>query len=1386
MAKNLLLRIGTVFAIVVVLLPLIAPAAASTLQGHSSILSYNKPFIHPLLLREEFWSQGYVALGDSLVGKLSSTVRTVAKLLGLRVESDGGNNYARLLLILPPDMDVKSVIELLRGKVTAILNVFPTHAYTIVSVIASKKELTKLVNEHGIIAVLPDLELTFLSLRSKVLEEVEGFPASLKDKLLEADLQRNIELLQTSGGVPFHYTVNITGAAKVWELGITGDNATIAIIDTGVDYSSAGLGYDALARDEYGYPLILEDTAGLILFSVPASSVTGNTAEFNVAEMYYYLPFYVWWGYGVVVKDYRGFVYVSIGDCENSTEYELPSNWTIPDDAVGTPSTPPRLGMLVEVVFVPLGVIIYTVPGIAADRDGDGYYDSIYFDLSTAYYYLGQSLSACGIDVAGLPAEADFSFADEQPVYYFGGEIVARDFDGDGYLDFSVGTLAGYYYDTGIVLLEYLGVLPEVMKTVDLGDAIGIEVLREWFTEDIVGGIWPGFDVEGGRWAAIHYDFHSHGTFCATTAAGRPVPFIDYTGEGVMAIVGQAPGAKIAAANALFAGDVATALYFFSGFDLVTPYGYAYLQSIWKHSWVERSGYVWGWRYTGQHKVDITSNSWGISGWILWGWGSGVDPISIVVDFTTLATGTAHFIAVGNGGPGWGTVTSPGAATLGIGVGAATEFTYRPMYGYLPGGNREVVSWSNRGPASTGVAKPDIVAIGSFAFAVGRVWESLGYGMLTGLPWLQVDLFGGTSQATPMTAGVAALVVSAYKTVYGKPLEAPRLKTILMNSAVDMGFNALSQGAGFVNAVKAVEKALGLSPIVYAEPSYFVEAYREATGYRILTSWYEPKVVVYGMPGEAKEFRLVVEDATRVRVYALTFNVKPVMTFTRVIDLGGLGSNAILPVAVFEASRLSRFNYIEIVGTLHYRFYDPIGRGIEHANAVGGVLAYGLELWYWIDFNRDNVIQFNETARIQYDIRGGNQLHIQVAKLGDQIREIHRLVETIIGLDPDDYPRRFVLVFRVFGNEWSGEPVKARLSIIVYAGYVKPIPLSITYARADGKLLIKAKMVLPKRPGLYEGYIVVYDIGGREKIIIPFTVNVYAVVNRAKLVLNPSTRDYSLYSNFYLRGVEDFLWRYETGDWRFIKVFVKDASVKMLVVEVTWPKSRVSIDYTSNIDVAVLGPSRYYFVVDEGPAATTTVLNGVLLGGELTHPEDWEMKAYWDSPAPGVSRIIVPVDGPGVYTVVVRNIQFSGERVAEPIRVTIYPVVGYVYGSTVRAGGSSYVIMSLRTYTTLLKLVDPIPPLDTVYVNTSGMYYATLEDVDISVVKAYTISRGYVQKLIMFLKTSKSTPAGLYTVPVAATASLPVYTIGWYKAGDLAVTYESGDIALLATIRIIG
>ncbi len=66
----------------------------------------------------------------------------------------------------------------------------------------------------------------------------------------------------------------------------------------------------------------------------------------------------------------------------------------------------------------------------------------------------------------------------------------------------------------------------------------------------------------------------------------------------------------------------------------------------------------------------------------------------------------------------------------------------------------------------------------------------------------------GTSMATPHVSGVAALMLQAYP-----QLTPEAIKKRLMNTGVDLGYNPISQGAGRIDAVLAVNTTIKITPM---------------------------------------------------------------------------------------------------------------------------------------------------------------------------------------------------------------------------------------------------------------------------------------------------------------------------------------------------------------------------------------------------------------------------------------------------------------------------------------------------------------------------------------------------------------------------------------------
>jgi len=120
-------------------------------------------------------------------------------------------------------------------------------------------------------------------------------------------------------------------------------------------------------------------------------------------------------------------------------------------------------------------------------------------------------------------------------------------------------------------------------------------------------------------------------------------------------------------------------------------------------------------------------------------------------------------VAAGNSGPEPGTVESPGAMPNCLTVGA-----YDPVKG-------EMADFSSRGPTRWGDVKPDVVAPGvNIDSATEGVCDTAGDGVPS-----RYSPLSGTSMATPVAAGLVALMRQCHRDVLGKMLTLAEVKEMM-------------------------------------------------------------------------------------------------------------------------------------------------------------------------------------------------------------------------------------------------------------------------------------------------------------------------------------------------------------------------------------------------------------------------------------------------------------------------------------------------------------------------------------------------------------------------------------------------------------------------------
>jgi serine protease AprX len=214
-------------------------------------------------------------------------------------------------------------------------------------------------------------------------------------------------------------------------------------------------------------------------------------------------------------------------------------------------------------------------------------------------------------------------------------------------------------------------------------------------------------------------------------------------------------------------------------------------------------------------------------------------------DFLTLAArraveeGIVVIAAAGNAGKTptgetqYGAITAPGNAPWVLTVGASSHM------GTVDRSDDTIAAFSSRGPTAIDrAAKPDLVAPGvglqSLSAPESSMFVSKSPYLLNGTvdpgypPYLSLS---GTSQATPVVAGTVALLLQA-----NPSLTPNAVKAILQYTAeARLDYDALTQGAGFLNARGAIELAR-----FFAAPA---DGYPATDGWSRSITWGNHRVV---------------------------------------------------------------------------------------------------------------------------------------------------------------------------------------------------------------------------------------------------------------------------------------------------------------------------------------------------------------------------------------------------------------------------------------------------------------------------------------------------------------------------------------------------------------
>ena len=1106
-------------------------------------------------------------------------------------------------------------------------------------------EINLVQSNNGFFSVVVSTENKISQLKSQGYFVIEDFP-------LEFHQQDDIKEVSKIG--------EIVNSDKVHEdFGYTGKGITIAVVDTGVDFSNPDIQH-SLARDKDNVPIMLDaDGQGIILTnatffgSIDKDGIIRNyskTLPEDITSKIYRTKKGVFLdihqgGNGTQIEIYNSF-YPQAGGAPvfNGTLLEDMKIGQNNRDYIRSQSGIYHLGIMYQGSLAGANARIQVVPVLVVDSTVKGVYDTIIPDLSTSWEdYTRFDLPS------GERPDYDFDFTDETPIKIGdGNEFLVYDFDDDGKFDYSAGTV-------GAKVLDVYGIIQDTKSEID-------DTLKA-----VNGTLLPPMD-KNGQFFGVMTDFLGHGTSVSASIVSQGVQEYEiYNNTKKFTIKGVAPDAKILPVKALWFGDTVYSWLWLSGFDNEEN----------------------EWKFSGSPRVDIISNSWGVSNFPSFETPPGVDILSLIVNVLVTPKsldanypGVVMVISAGNSGHGYGTIGLPSVAPFAISVGATTNnvfvgystFKDQPRFGNTTDHKNHVVDFSSRGPGIIGDPKPDLMSIGAYSFTPVSVTK------------LEKDstrepfsLFGGTSMAAPLVSGSAALVIQSMKEKLQEP-DPYRVKNILMSTATDLQNDPFTQGSGLVNvndAIRFVEGEEGMF-IVYNDATYsnvkkildgpFEKLNSTTFGFEKFqlpdkklyhTSWFGGQL----FPGERSTAIFTIENPSS---QPLEITIKPQkLELIQKTEFNGMTKvqqqDPILNETGTYAPNYIRLSDVKEHKTLESLFDEsnPIPSDASlmilnvnfpfdtFLNKTDDVFANDLRisslyLYDWNDKNEDNDISSDELSMVN---RGGSWGTVQEVRISEPNEKFENV--PLIGVYP--VPIRF--------SYWTGETKlnSTSMDYTLSASYYDKEKWDVIWVNEEhitvppnSSSKLKATIIVPVnyQSGVYQGFLTFEGEQHTANVPVSFVVKKKIDEKDTVILINGKQSEDILFGNGYVKGAFDMINRYMAGDWRQYYFDIEDPTINTALIDVSWE------DKDSHFSVFVMDPN--------GKIVQTNVPSGVF-GHFLGWPSiDWLGTSPFSQGGgffpvknkDDTSTVLnVPINQTGTYSMLLHSGLFGGNSTTQPITI---------------------------------------------------------------------------------------------------------------------------------------